>query len=174
MSKLIGTAPNQVPTNADLGTMAYLDAHETSIENLSVTGNITVGSPPTTSPEIGGLQVGDGWVQRSYYFGSGGDRTVTFNADFSYLVEITYTCTGNYGNGTHQARFIAGRRDWTGSYHKHAVQDLVGVSAGISVATSDSGENRTYTLTLTQENDGANIGHMIEVKIYNVANLSVY
>ena len=25
MAKLIGTAPNQVPTNADLGTMAYLD-----------------------------------------------------------------------------------------------------------------------------------------------------
>ena len=28
MSKLIGTSPNQVPSNADLGTVAFLDTKE--------------------------------------------------------------------------------------------------------------------------------------------------
>tara|TARA_R110001606_G_scaffold49353_1_gene124592 strand:+ start:2266 stop:2880 length:615 start_codon:yes stop_codon:yes gene_type:complete len=36
MTKLIGTGPNQVPTNADLGTMAYLDLEHASTENQIV------------------------------------------------------------------------------------------------------------------------------------------
>jgi hypothetical protein len=33
MSKLIGTAPNQVPSNSDLGTMAYQDSESAIINN---------------------------------------------------------------------------------------------------------------------------------------------
>lgn len=43
MSKLIGTYPNQVPSNADLGTLAYIDANrvgELSVKTLNV-GDVT-------------------------------------------------------------------------------------------------------------------------------------
>jgi hypothetical protein len=36
MAKLIGTDPNQVPTNADLGTMAYQDSKNTVLENAYI------------------------------------------------------------------------------------------------------------------------------------------
>ena len=36
MAKLIGTDPNQVPTNADLGTMAYQDSTNTVLENAYI------------------------------------------------------------------------------------------------------------------------------------------
>lgn len=36
MAKLIGTKPDQVPTNADLGTMAYQDAESLKAGNLNV------------------------------------------------------------------------------------------------------------------------------------------
>ena len=36
MAKLIGTDPNQVPTNADLGTMAYQDATDVKVQNLDI------------------------------------------------------------------------------------------------------------------------------------------
>ena len=36
MAKLIGTDPNQVPTNADLGTIAYQDSKNTVLENAYI------------------------------------------------------------------------------------------------------------------------------------------
>jgi mRNA-degrading endonuclease YafQ of YafQ-DinJ toxin-antitoxin module len=35
-NKLIGTDPNQVPSNADLGTLAYQDAYNPSVEKLRI------------------------------------------------------------------------------------------------------------------------------------------
>jgi hypothetical protein len=42
MAKLTGTNPDQVPTNADLGTMAYQDKDNVNISGGEVTGDITV------------------------------------------------------------------------------------------------------------------------------------
>ena len=42
MSKLIGTAPNQVPTNADLGTMAFQDKESVTATELKVEGTATI------------------------------------------------------------------------------------------------------------------------------------
>ena len=53
MTKLIGTAPNQVPTNADLGKLAYQDVATTGALNSgSITsgfGNINTGSSTITT-----------------------------------------------------------------------------------------------------------------------------
>jgi hypothetical protein len=38
MANLIGTDPNQVPTNGDLGTMAFQDADSAHLKNLTVDG----------------------------------------------------------------------------------------------------------------------------------------
>jgi len=42
MTKLIGTAPNQTPTNADLGTMAYQDKDNLQVGNVNAAGAVTV------------------------------------------------------------------------------------------------------------------------------------
>lgn len=65
MNKLIGTAPNQVPTNADLGTMAYLDHGE-----LYYTNNIGLAS---TSPASSTKQLEDAGITSSgnYWFTDG-------------------------------------------------------------------------------------------------------
>jgi len=42
MAKLTGTNPDQVPTNADLGTMAYQDKDNVSLSGGKITGDITV------------------------------------------------------------------------------------------------------------------------------------
>ena len=46
MSKLIGTDPNQVPSNADLGDLAYQDASNVVVDNLKI-GNINLGTTPS-------------------------------------------------------------------------------------------------------------------------------
>lgn len=43
-TKLIGTAPNQVPTNADLGSMAFQDADAVRVGTLRSDGKVIVGS----------------------------------------------------------------------------------------------------------------------------------
>jgi len=44
MSNLIGNAPNQVPTNADLGDLAFQDSAFVTIGNLNIDANLTIGS----------------------------------------------------------------------------------------------------------------------------------
>ena len=42
MAKLIGNQPNQVPTNGDLGTMAYQDSDNVVVGNLSADGAVVI------------------------------------------------------------------------------------------------------------------------------------
>lgn len=46
MDKIIGIKPNQAPSNADLGTIAYQDAEYLSVENLKV-GSGSLGTTPS-------------------------------------------------------------------------------------------------------------------------------
>lgn len=41
MSNLVGNAPNQVPTNADLGDLAYQDADYVRVGDIRVDGTVT-------------------------------------------------------------------------------------------------------------------------------------
>lgn len=55
MAKLIGQSPNQVPTNADLGTMAYQDKDNLQVGDVEATGlNVIQGADTTTTVVIGG------------------------------------------------------------------------------------------------------------------------
>ena len=47
--KLYGTDPDQVPTNADLGTIAYQDASRPNFEKLLVTGDTAIGADNSTN-----------------------------------------------------------------------------------------------------------------------------
>lgn len=54
MSKLIGKAPNQIPTNADLGSMAYQSTEYVTLEQMTITENtgLTLGGPKASQPRI--------------------------------------------------------------------------------------------------------------------------
>jgi len=55
MAKLTGTNPDQVPTNADLGTMAYQDKDNLQVGDVEATGlNVIQGADTTTTVVIGG------------------------------------------------------------------------------------------------------------------------
>ena len=47
MSNLIGNAPYQVPTNADLGDLAYQDSDYAIVGNLNIDTTLAVGSNAT-------------------------------------------------------------------------------------------------------------------------------
>ena len=50
MSNLFGSAPNQVPTNGDLGTLAFQDAHAAKITGGSVVADtLGINATPTAS-----------------------------------------------------------------------------------------------------------------------------
>jgi len=52
MPALIGNLPNQVPTNGDLGTLAFEDADNVIVGNLNATGVTTVSAGSNTAPSI--------------------------------------------------------------------------------------------------------------------------
>ena len=49
MALLLGTAPNQVPTNGDLGTMAFQDANVVSIAGGAISGTAIAPLQATTA-----------------------------------------------------------------------------------------------------------------------------
>ena len=49
MTQLYGTLPSQVPTNADLGTMAFQDANAAKVVNITATGSLIGTVTPTSS-----------------------------------------------------------------------------------------------------------------------------
>jgi len=63
--KLVGNDPDQVPTNGDLGTLAFQDSDSAIIKNVSLTGAYTetvfevTGTTPALSPENGTIQTWD-------------------------------------------------------------------------------------------------------------------
>ena len=86
MAKLIGTDPNQVPTNADLGTMAYQDKDNVKIDggeiavskyqNPSITADRTTNDGDIISVSKDGSEVGSvGTYFGHVYIQGSGDRT---------------------------------------------------------------------------------------------------
>jgi len=110
MTTLIGTAPYQVPTNGDLGTMAFQCSAAISVGLVSVNGNLIVANPATVG--VGTTTVAGGNAVAVY----GGNLFVAGNiqisntavgiggivfADGTFLSTATTstgTGTGNYGN----------------------------------------------------------------------------
>jgi hypothetical protein len=165
------TEGHAIILNRDAQPMRFFTS-DAERARIDASGNLLVGVTDANSPVQAGIKSGTGWTYRTYAFTGGNSRTVTFSAAFNYQVEVTYMATPNTGS-IGQSRFIAGRRDFAGANHHHAVADIIGTTADIAVSTSDSGDTRTYTLTLDHATDGANIHHMIEVKTHRISTLSV-
>jgi hypothetical protein len=87
MPLLLGTAPNQVPTNGDLGTMAFQDAASVQVGNLSASGNISTGA----DANIYGVTIGRG---------GGGAANSTAGGNEALLLNTTGTSNTAFGANT--------------------------------------------------------------------------
>ena len=95
MSKVIGTAPYQVPTNADLGTMAFQDSSAVNITGgiISLTGSSSnVASISTTTGAL--ILTGGAGIGGNLYVGGTISGTLSGNA--ATVSTIAQTANANY------------------------------------------------------------------------------
>lgn len=154
MAKFTGTNPNQVPTNADLGTMAYQD-HD------AVIGNLGGGTPASTviyvaqnTAPTGFIKANGAAIDRTTYadlftaigttFGSG-DGSTTFNVP---------DLRGEFLRGWDDARGIDGSRTFGSSQadefklhgHPYRQANQSGISndaSGGAIMTDSNGSHST-------------------------------
>jgi len=82
MAKLIGTNPNQVPTNADLGSMAYQDANNAKIGGLAY---------PSSDGTNGQVLTTNGSGTLSFVDAASGGVTLLSTATASASSSLTFT-----------------------------------------------------------------------------------
>jgi len=111
MAKLIGTAPNQVPTNGDLGTMAFQDKESVTATELKVEGTATINGLTvdgdvgigTTSPDQHLTVSGSGSQYTNILSTNNGNTGVLFGdqdrVDSGYVI---------YGNASNYLSFGTG------------------------------------------------------------------
>lgn len=98
MTKLVGTAPNQVPTNADLGKLAYQDAISSNpytAQSTAATGYITL---------VGGLIIQWG------SFTAAGRTDVTTNFAITFpnaCLSVAMSQTGDQDSGGSNGPYLA-------------------------------------------------------------------
>lgn len=94
MSNLIGNAPYQVPTNADLGDLAYQDSDYAIVGNLNIDTTLAVGANATISANatIGGNATVTGNVTGGN-LNTSGALSVTGNASVSGNVFLSQAYT---------------------------------------------------------------------------------
>ena len=99
MPQLIGTAPNQVPTNGDLGTAAYMDTSafygiglSASFRNRIINGAITISQRGASPTQTGG---GDYSVDRffNYYSGNAYTSVQSTTAPAGFINSLLLTIT---------------------------------------------------------------------------------
>lgn len=113
MGKLIGTAPNQVPTNADLGTMAY---EKTSNYARSILGSID--RPASNATEL----VASGQNVNGYYYINLGNGAQSIYCILDGSIEAGYGYmrvwdAGSSGSGTTVYHFYTGESDNAAFYN---------------------------------------------------------
>ena len=100
MPLLLGTAPHQVPTNGDLGTMAFQDAASTQVGNLNASGVITTGA----DANIYGVTVGRGGGSAANSTAVGNEALLlntTGTSNTAYGVNALYSnVTGSFNTGS--------------------------------------------------------------------------
>ena len=93
MVALVGTAANQVPTNQDLGTLAFQDRNSVSIEELSIGTNSPDAKLNVFQPVIGGTGYQNGirlhsvsGIDSRWFEGGGSDMGIGTNSNHSFAI----------------------------------------------------------------------------------------
>jgi hypothetical protein len=116
MTKLLGTAPNQAPTNADLGDLAYQNGDNCKIGPITIdsSGNLLVNTTTDHNGKVSIKSTGteqhlvfeqenvstDGWGIRSYGAGGGALQFSRMTGTTSFAPLVTFATTGRVGIGT--------------------------------------------------------------------------
>jgi hypothetical protein len=113
MSKLIGTAPNQVPTNADLGTMAYQDYDVIAPQLIGGRRNLIING----AMQVWQRGTSDGPRATNFYYGSA-DRWMTHGSGGTYTstkYEVPVGSEGETGGCSSYFKFdVTTSSDYTG------------------------------------------------------------
>lgn len=164
MSKLIGTDPNQVPSNADLGTLAYQNEDNVSLGTLLVTDKIgidTNGTDTLNSPYLFTVADESHGVAIDYVsaypttpgglFSTAGGSTWPFN-QYGNMILTTRTDYGGYydialvtasSNNTPVARLVvkSSGNVGIGNDNPSARLDVTQAAAGTITKFFDTGSN---------------------------------
>jgi len=137
MAKLIGTAPNQTPTNADLGDLAYQDGDNAVIGPISIVDGDVVVDTDTLFVDATNNQVGVGTSapsDRLHIFGGG-----VSHFDSSPVVSLVDTLNAADA-GSKIAFFGANRKD--------AGEEMAFIKSGLVSNNGGSGNVQSGYLTL--------------------------
>ena len=139
MAKLTGTNPDQVPTNADLGTMAYQDKDNLQVGNVEAKGTINF------TDKVG--------VDRLHISGGGGGAIINNNDNSGIRFQYTGTelvrieSNGDVGIGTASP---AHKLDVAGEMIADSYNETYAAVTSSSNATTvncESGNTFSHTLT---------------------------
>ena len=107
MTKLIGTAPNQTPTNADLGTMAYQDSNQIKVGTIDAKGKVQATDDVRLVAATSTTRRLNSFVaNNTYNLGLSGGAAIAFHRTSDNSDEIGFE-THKHGN-SHAERFRIG------------------------------------------------------------------
>lgn len=101
MPSLIGSAPNQVPTNGMLGTMAFQDADNALVQNITVTGSSSVPTKVVTDNSTASASTA--FVKESQKQKE--STTTTTGTGTAYILSPTFTPSEYYTGQTFLVQF---------------------------------------------------------------------
>lgn len=167
MPLLLGTSPNQVPTNADLGTMAFQDQAAVKITGGDINGSLGGTTPApvsaTTLNTTGNVTLGDAstdTVQVNGYMGVGGDATSNVGL---YLTSSALASSGQYGVFLSPTSTAAATATTTSLYVKASTAAAAYTSSAvrsIHIADTTKGAGSTITdqqgLYISDQTQGTN------------------
>ena len=143
MDKIIGIKPNQAPSNADLGTIAYQDAEYLSVENLKV-GSGNIGNTPSA------------WVTIVKDNDNSGNQLVLADSEGQSPAIRTYSIPGTGGDpaGLILNHYYA--QSGSGNQYMRYADFVsnVGSGAGTSMRFITKNSSNTYTTGLRIDQDG--------------------
>ena len=143
MDKIIGIKPNQAPSNADLGTIAYQDAEYLSVENLKV-GSVNLGTTPNA------------WVTIIKDNENSGNQLVIADAEGQSAAIRTYGIPGTGGDpaGLILNHYYA-QSGGGNQYMRYAdIVANVGSGAGTTLRFITKNSSNTFTNGLRIDQDG--------------------
>lgn len=142
---------------------------------INRTGTLLATGDSASDGSIQGIQTGSGgFVERDYGYGAGSSRTIVVAGTYNYKIEITVMVIGNNASSQiGEGRWVAGRRDYSGSNHIYNSGNIVGSCVSFSTSQSTVGAQCTYTITVTNNQDGANNHWVVKVRLVNTDSFSI-
>ena len=148
MTKLLGTAPNQAPTNADLGDLAYQDSDNCQIGSITVLGGaVSLEDNEVTRPKLKDYSV------TTVIANTGTTYTIDLESGNVFNLTLTGNCTYTFSNppasGSAGAFTLIQNQDGTGSRTVAwpASAEWAGGSARTITSTASSTDVFTFITT---------------------------